>query len=134
MLLKGKRIFVVEDNIENRVVYQMIFMREGVSYDFERWGSDTLWKLEHFKPVDLIILDLMLPRGASGYEIFSDIRTLPNFDHVPIVAVSSSDPSEAIPKARQLGFCGYIAKPIDQARFPEQLRRILDGEAIWDIG
>lgn len=134
MELKGKRIFVVEDNLENRVVYQMIFIREGIIVEFERWGTDMLWKLERFKPVDLIILDLMLARSVSGFNIFEEIRKLSEFDAVPIIAVSSADSSEAIPKARKLGFSGYIAKPIDQVHFPEQIRRVLIGEAIWDAG
>lgn len=134
MSLQDKRIFVVEDNVENRVVYQMIFIREGVTVEFERWGPDAVNKLKRFQPVDLIILDLMLTRGATGYSIFEEIRKLPAFANVPVVAVSSADPSEAIAKTRRLGFSGYIAKPIDQAQFPKQLEELLKGNAIWDEG
>jgi len=131
MRLQGKRIFVVEDNLENRIVYQMVFIREGVTADFERWGPEAVPKLKGFKPVDLIILDLMLTRGASGFTIFDQIRALPEFNGVPIIAVSAADPSEAIFQTRQKGFSGYIAKPIDQTMFPGQLCRIMQGESIW---
>ncbi|MDZ4770914.1 MAG: hypothetical protein SGJ24_17450 [Chloroflexota bacterium] len=35
---------------------------------------------------DLIILDLMLSQGVSGYDIFRRIRALAEFDAIPIVA------------------------------------------------
>jgi two-component system, cell cycle response regulator DivK len=134
VLLEGKRIFVVEDNVENRIVYQLIFVREGASCDFERWGPQAVERLKHFKPVDLIILDLALARGVTGYGIYSEIRALPEFDGVPILAVSATDAAQAIPKTRAQGFSGYIAKPIKQTKFAEQLKRVIDGEAIWDEG
>lgn len=132
--LQGKRIFIVEDNTENRIVYQMIFIRYQTIIEFERWGPMAIHRLQEFGPVDLIILDLMLRHGLSGYTIFDEIRKLPAYNHVPIIAVSSSDASEAIPKTKQHGFSGYIAKPIDQARFPELISQIIAGESIWDEG
>ena len=132
MNLRQKRIFVVEDNLEKRIVYQLIFSREGAVVEFERWGPDAVAKLKRMQRVDLIILDLMLARSSSGYTIFDEIRMHHEFDDVPIVAVSSSDPSEAIPKTRGHGFSGYISKPIDQARFPQQLCKIIEGDAVWE--
>jgi two-component system, cell cycle response regulator DivK len=132
--LQGKRIFVVEDNLENRVVYQMIFAAQGATCEFERWGGQTIAKLKAFSPVDLIILDLRLPKGFTGYEIYDQIREIPDLASVPIVAVSASDASVAIPKTRNKGFSSFIAKPIDSTLFPEQLANILMGQSIWYEG
>ena len=33
MHLRGKRIFVVEDNVDNRVIYQLLFTREGAAVE-----------------------------------------------------------------------------------------------------
>jgi len=129
--LQGKRIFVVEDNVENRVVYQIFFTHECAVFEFERWGGQTIVQMKRFKPIDLIILDLMLPRGITGYSLFDQIRAQPEFAAVPIVAISAADPSVAIPKVREKGFAGFIAKPIDGTRFTEQLSRILAGESLW---
>jgi hypothetical protein len=32
-----------------------------------------------------------------------------------------------------LGFDGFLGKPLDSARFPEQLDRILAGKPVWEI-
>jgi len=134
MILKGKHIFIVEDNLANRVVFQMSLLVEGAKVDFERWGDNTIAQLRSRPHIDLIILDLMLAGGLSGYDIFTEIRTHNEFDHIPIVAVSAAETTVAIPKAQALGFSGFIAKPIDESLFPRQLARIINQDKIWYEG
>lgn len=134
MILKDKRIFIVEDNMQNRLIFQMALIRQGASVDFERWGRDTLYHIQNISRIDLIVLDLMLADGVSGFDIFDQIRALPKYNAVPIVAVSAMDPSIAIPKTRAQGFSGFIAKPIDNVLFPKQLASILEGEKVWSVG
>jgi len=134
MILKEKRIFIVEDNMQNRLVFQMSLIRHGASVDFERWGKDTLYHLQNLSRVDLIVLDLQLADGITGFDIFEKIRGLPQYDTVPIIAVSAMDPSIAIPKTKNLGFSGFIAKPIDNAQFPKQLASVIAGESVWSVG
>lgn len=134
MLLKDKRIFVVEDNLQNRIVFQMALVRHGAEVNFERHGQATIFYLEGLSRVDLIVLDLMLAGAIDGFDIYDQIRELPQFATVPIIAVSAMDPSVAIPKARMKGFAGFIAKPINADLFPKQLMMILDGEQVWFTG
>ena len=134
MILKDKRIFIVEDNMQNRLVFQMALIRHGASVDFERWGRDTMYHLQNVSRVDLIVLDLMLAEGITGFDIFDQIRALPKYDTVPIIAVSAMDPSIAIPKLKKQGFSGFIAKPIDNVQFPKQLASIIKGEHVWSVG
>lgn len=131
MILQGKQIFVVEDNLQNRIVFQMILTSAGASVEFERWGKDALRQLQYMKNVDLIILDLMLHGGVSGYDIFTELRKLPEYAHIPIIAVSASEPAFAIPQTRKMGFNGFIGKPISKHLFPKQVASIIGGEAVW---
>jgi CheY-like chemotaxis protein len=134
MLLSGKHIFITEDNPVNRVVFQMSLLRYGATVEFERWGRDALTRLRRESRVNLIILDLMLADGVSGYDIFHEIRALPAFGHVPILAVSAADTNEAIPRTRALGFDGFIAKPIDGDLFPKQVAAVIEGRQVWYNG
>jgi CheY-like chemotaxis protein len=134
VILDGKRIFVVEDNLQNRVIFKMMLISQGAWVEFDRWGRDALWRLQAFKNVDLIILDLMLRGGMSGYTIFDEIRSLPEFAQVPIIAVSAAEPAVAIPTTQEKGFSGFIAKPINDDLFPKQIARIIAGEAVWYAG
>lgn len=133
-MLRGKKIFIVEDNAQNRMIYQIMMMRGGAIASFDRWGKNTLQKMRSFAPIDIIIMDLMMAQGQSGYEIFQIIQESGEFSDVPIVAVSASDPLYAIPKTKELGFRGFIAKPIDDDLFPQQLMKIMEGETCWYTG
>jgi CheY-like chemotaxis protein len=130
-LLQDRRVFLIEDNVSNRVIMQMLLEQAGAQIGFERWGTQTIQRLKAFAPVDIICLDLMFPRGFSGFDIFDEIRSQVDFDRVPIVAVSASEPAVAIPKAREKGFHGFISKPVDFDGFPRQIEQILNGERIW---
>lgn len=131
MLLSNKHIFVVEDNPQNRVVFQMALIRDGALVEFERWGRDAVYRLENAPRTDLIVMDLMLAQGVSGFDLFNQFRALPKFNSIPIVAVSAMDFAIAAPKARAMGFSGFISKPIDNYLFPQQIATILGGEAVW---
>ncbi len=131
MLLNDKRIFIVEDNIQNRIIFQVCLLSNGAAIDLEYRGADTIYRLSRLAPVDLIILDLMLSDGISGFDIIKQIRALPAYHTTPIVAVSAMDPSVAIPQAQAVGFTSFIPKPIDKRLFPQQLARIMAGELLW---
>jgi CheY-like chemotaxis protein len=130
-LLKNKRIFIIEDNVTNLVITQMLLETHGARTAVERWGQDMVERMRRFAPIDLIILDLMFPGGITGYDIFDAIRQHNEFDKIPVVAVSASDPSFAIPKTQEKGFDGFIGKPIDFNLFPHQILKILEGEKVW---
>ena len=134
MFLKNKSIFIVEDNMQNRVVFQMALLHLGALLDFDRTGAGTVARLKNIPTLDLIILDLMLVNGISGFTLFDEIRMIPQYAKVPIVAVSAMDPSVAVPRLRQQGFNGFIAKPIDKRSFPKQISDVLAGIPVWDMG
>jgi two-component system, cell cycle response regulator DivK len=135
MQLQDKRIFYVEDDIKNRVVVKMILEVVGAVVASESWGKLEVVtaRLAEFQP-DLILLDLMFPRNVSGYDIFEVIHNDPPFAHLPVVAVSASDPSIEVPRTRAKGFAGFISKPITLQQFPDQIAAVLNHESIWHIG
>jgi CheY-like chemotaxis protein len=133
-MLEGKRIFIVEDDLRNRLVYKMLLPKLGAEVEFESWGPDAVNHLAHWQPVDLIILDLMLQRGASGYDLIKLIRRNNAYANIPVLAISASEPHQAITRTQAAGFSGFIAKPIRQERFGEQIARVIAGEKVWDDG
>ena len=135
MLLTDKRIFLVEDNQGNAAIIQMLLEQEGAKVFRGRWGGEgTIELLRRYLPLDIILMDLMLPNGITGYDVFDDIRAVPDAHDIPVVAVSASDPSMAIPKVRAKGFAGFIPKPVDFEGFAKQIADVLDGVAVWNIG
>lgn len=113
------RILIVED--EEAIAI-------GLKFNFEQEGYDVLvagdgpTALRIFQtaspPIDLIILDLMLP-GMSGYEICKAIRTENKL--VPILVLSARTLSEDKMHAFDCGTDQYMTKPF---ALPELLNRV----------
>jgi CheY-like chemotaxis protein len=135
MLLKHKRIFLVEDNQSNATIIQMLLEQEGARVLRGRWGGpDTIQLFKKALPIDLIVMDLMLPNGITGYDVYDDLVRCGDADGIPVVAVSAGEPAIAIPKTRDKGFSGFIAKPVDFTHFPNQIADILMGTPVWSTG
>lgn len=131
MLLRGRRIFLVEDNIGNQTITKTLLESHGALTAVHRTGLDIISHLRDFLPIDLIILDLMLPDGVTGYDVLASIRRHEAFDDIPVIAISVIDRSEVIPVAKRYGFTGFISKPINFQTFTQQIADIIDGEKTW---
>lgn len=131
MLLRGKRIFIVEDKLKTTAIAQTLLEREGARVLVERWGTEMQLFLKIYGPMDMILLDLTLPGNVSGFDVFRELHQIYQFARIPIVAVSAADPATAIPQTQALGFAGFISKPVDLLLFAKQIERILSGESLW---
>lgn len=130
--LSGKRIFYIEDDINNRAIATMILQRSGVKVGFERWGAnEVISRIRAFMPIDLILCDLMFPNNVTGFDVFDRIHQEPDLANIPILAISSSDPTLVMPKVREKGFVGFISKPINFVEFAHQIAQVIDGVPIW---
>ena len=131
--LKDKYIFIIEDDVTNMSVYAVTFKRIGALVIQDYWNINTL-KLLHSQPrIDAILLDLNLHYGINGYEIYDQIKAVPALADIPVIAVSAADPTTHISKTKEKGFAGFIGKPINPFKLPEQVAACLRGEAVWYI-
>ena len=130
-ILEGKRVFIVEDDVANMAVFAVALKQGGALVIQDFWNTGTLSLMSRMVPIDILVLDLMLHHGVSGYEIYSRIRATPHLADIPVVIVSASDPEIEIPKARAMGFAGFIGKPISLQQFPEQIAACIRGHQIW---
>lgn len=135
MLLTDKRVFLVEDNQSNAAIIHLLVEQEGGRVFRGRWGGkDTLNLLQKSLPIDVLLIDLMLPQGITGGDVLRDIRQIPEAKHIPAIAVSASDPAIAIPQVQRQGFNGFIAKPVDFDLFAAQIAAVLNGKPVWVTG
>ncbi len=130
--LKGKRIFYIEDDVKNRVIVTIILEQAGAKVWFERWGGpEVITRLKASLPIDVILCDLMFPQNITGYDVFDHIRQDPELATIPVIAVSSADPTVEMPKLKAKGFAGFIGKPVSMMTLPNHIARVLDGEQVW---
>lgn len=129
--LKGKHIFIIEDNPTNMAVNAVTLKRTGAKITQDMWNTNPVDMLRQRLPVDVVLLDLMLKHNVSGYDVFKEIQADPELAHIPVIIVSAADPTVEIPKAQALGLAGYIGKPIQPRIFPQQIADCMNGKPVW---
>jgi len=128
----GTTVLIVEDNLNNFILMTRLLTHLGVNKcEWKASGWKVLEFAETLGTIDLILMDISLP-DADGYQSLASLRTHPRFQNIPIVAVTADVSLENLAHARQAGFNGFIGKPLNPDRFPEQIRRILKGEEVWE--
>ena len=134
-ILEGKRIFLIEDDVLNLAVFSTSLHKSGATVIEDVFGygfaHGVVIHISEHLPVDLIVLDIMLRRGLSGYDVYDEIRKTPQLASIPIVMVTSLDAETEIPRAKAKGVNGFISKPISAAEFPKQLASVINGDKVW---
>ncbi len=126
-------VVVVEDNFQNFVLITRLLAYLGVKdCEWKASGWQVLEFADALPKVDLILMDIFLPE-ADGYEALSELRSHPRFEDTLIVAVTADASMDNMERAREAGFDGFIGKPLDPDRFPDQVRDILQGESVWSL-
>jgi two-component system cell cycle response regulator DivK len=127
-------VLVVEDNLQNLVLVARLLAFLGVRrYEWKASGWQVLEFADTMPRVDLVLMDIHLPY-EDGYDALRKLRSDTRFKDTRVVAVTADANSASMDKARQAGFDGFLGKPIDPDKFPDQIRQILHGEQVWDLG
>jgi two-component system, cell cycle response regulator DivK len=131
--IKEATVLVVEDNVSNFVLIARLLGFLGIHCEWKTSGYEVVEYADTLPKVDLILMDIRLPY-EDGYGALQKIRQSTHLRDIPVIAVTAEASLEQINKARSSGFDGFIGKPLDPDRFPDQIQRILNGEPVWDMG
>jgi len=110
-------ILVVEDNANMRKLMQAVLSQNGYEPILACDGVEALELLDK-KHVDLIVLDIMMPR-MDGYEFTENLRA--SGCEIPILMVTAKEKPADKHKGFIIGTDDYMVKPVDEE---EMLLRI----------
>jgi serine/threonine protein kinase len=121
----NKTLLVVDDNEDNLELLSRRLERRGYSVLQASGGKQALEMLLGNTPIDLVVLDVMMPE-VTGLDVLSELRKTRSAAELPvIVATAQTDPDDVV-RALDLGANDHVAKPIDfdvlVARIRVQLR------------
>src|SRR5436853_7491263 len=107
-----------EDAIQKLLAYPL--EREGYKVVQARDGEEALKRFAE-QPVDLVVLDVMLPR-LDGLEVCRRLRT---DSAVPIIMLTARDDEVDKVLGLELGADDYITKPFSIREFRSRIRAML---------
>ena len=108
-------IYIEDDSISRRMLQQILQKCSGRIGEINvRQAADAEEGIGLFldKSPDLLLLDMNL-QGLSGSDVLQVIRSQPEGQEVPIVALSGRVEQEFIDQAFEQGFDDYLCKPLD---------------------
>ncbi len=118
------RILYIEDDFSNRLLIRRVLTAEG--YDLTEADNAMVGiDMAISDPPDLILMDINMPEldGFTATQRLRDVETLKN---IPIVALTANVMQGDKEKTLKAGCDGYIQKPVDIDKLPDEIRRYLE--------
>jgi CheY-like chemotaxis protein/two-component sensor histidine kinase len=123
--LHGKKVLVVDDDIRNVFALTSTLEQRGMKVVFAENGREGIDRLHQHPNTDLVLLDIMMPE-MDGYETAQAIRSMPRFEHLPIISLTAKAMKGDREKAIAAGASDYITKPVDVDQLVSMMRVWLD--------
>ena len=127
-----RTILIIEDNDQNLYLLTFILQKHGYHVEAAQDGREGINLATRVKP-DLILLDVQLP-VMDGYAVARHLRSNPDLEATPIVAVTSYAMAGDREKALESGCTGYIEKPINPDTFMAEVEGYLFSKSSAERG
>ena len=114
-------VLYIEDNFDNRLLVRRVLMASD--YDFVIKDVDSAIagiELARSAPPDVILMDISMP-DMDGLTATRRIREIDGLKDIPIVALTANAMTGDRERALQAGCNGYISKPIDIDKLPDEV-------------
>jgi len=118
-----RRILLVEDNADNFELVRFLLERQGYEVLAARNGSQAVEVARSEFP-DLVLMDLSLPE-KDGWTAALELKADPLTRDIPLVALTAHTLPGDRKRAMELGFAGYVYKPINLPILEETIAGIL---------
>ena len=124
------RVLVVDDNEMNRMVVTKLLRGTGMKIDTAESGKECLKRTAE-SAYHVILMDHMMPK-MDGEETMRAVRSQSKgfCQKVPIIALTANVMSNAEQAYRDMGFDGYLAKPINSTLLEASLLKYLPHELV----
>ncbi|WP_224982168.1 response regulator [Geomonas agri] len=116
-------MLVVEDDKLIATMFGDFLGRKGFRVIYAADGLEAYKAVLTEKP-HVVLTDLMMPK-LDGFGLFDALRSVPDFNAIPVILITSSLQPEDEVKAFDKGFFDFIAKPVREETLITRVRRAL---------
>jgi CheY-like chemotaxis protein len=117
----GKKVLIVDDDVRNVFALTSALEANGMDVVFAENGRDGMGTLRANPDVDIVLMDVMMPE-LDGYETMRAIRQVPEFERLPIIALTAKAMKGDRERSIAAGASDYITKPVDTDQLLSLLR------------
>lgn len=121
-----KKILVIEDNDDNRLIFKALFLKAfpAIKLICSPSGCEGLSLVRNELP-DVILLDILIPQ-MDGDEVCKILKSDQLLKNIPVVMlISEKSDKECRIKALGYGADAFLTKPVDESEFKAQIRAML---------
>ncbi|UKB77609.1 response regulator [Chryseobacterium sp. MEBOG07] len=111
-VLSGKKVLITDDDVRNIFSLTKALEKYKVDVIVAMDGKHALQQLQQNPDVDVILMDMMMPE-MDGYDTIREIRKMPVFKRLPIIAITAKSMIGEREKCITAGASDYISKPVD---------------------
>jgi CheY-like chemotaxis protein/signal transduction histidine kinase len=119
--LIGRQALVVDDDVRNIFALSSVLERRGMRVLTAGTGREAIDELERTPDIAIVLMDIMMPE-MDGYETMQAIRQKPNFQRLPIIALTAKAMKGDREKCLEAGASDYLAKPVNTEQLLSALR------------
>jgi class 3 adenylate cyclase len=124
------RILVVDDNASNRELLKRRLERQGHAVLLAGGGAQAL-TMTRETPVDLILLDLLMP-DVNGFDVLRTLKADPARRDIPVIMISALNEIDSIVRCIEAGAEDYLAKPFDPVLLRARIGSSLEKKRLRD--
>jgi DNA-binding response OmpR family regulator len=118
-----RRILVVDDEPYIGRIVQLKLESGPYDVDVVHDGRSALDLLRADKPVDLILLDIMMPH-MSGFDVLAELRRLPHRADTPVMMLTAKGQETDRERAAELGASDFLTKPFSPKKLLARIDEI----------
>jgi len=114
VILKSRKVLIVDDNIMNVEIIQKYAIKAGVEYRCFNNSEDVIRNIHLLKGNWIGLLDLNMPQ-ISGYELAEALKK--EHHEMRLIAVTGQDRDSVLDICRAHGFDDAVEKPLSYDKF-----------------
>jgi CheY-like chemotaxis protein len=111
-VLRGRKVLVVDDDARNIFALTSVLENHDVEVVSATNGRQAIDIINTTPDLSMVLMDIMMPE-MDGYETMREIRKIPEFRTLPILALTAKAMKGDREKCLDAGASDYIAKPVN---------------------
>jgi DNA-binding response OmpR family regulator len=120
-----RRLLVVEDNPDIQRIYTSMLSGK---YDLTQvYNTKDAWKALAESDYDLMILDIILPKGSQGDTFYMQVCQHPEYSQIPVIFVTVIDDQTEAKNFENINRAEWLTKPFTETALTGKIEKILGG-------